>query len=87
MKRYREPAGQYLTRGAAHYPGGMNRVIADQLVRGAVDAKVQRSQARSMVKTGKRMNTLVAVGRLHPRHGGHGMGVKLDMPNHDGVDT
>ena len=77
MTRYREPPGQYLTKNAAHYPGGMNQVLADQLVRGAVAARLRRSQASSMVKTGKWMNTLVATDRLHTPDLGHGMGAML----------
>ena len=65
MRRYREPHGPFITRGAANYPTEMNKLLANQLVRAAVACRVHRTQANAMVKTGRWANTLVA-GHLLP---------------------
>ena len=59
MLQPREPSGPYLFRDAAAYPGGMNRVLAYHWVCGAVATRIGTTQASSMVRTGKRGNTLV----------------------------
>ena len=64
MRRPWEPEGPYISRGAAAYPGMMNHVLAERLVRAAVQTRVQCIQAQAMVRSGRWANTLVAAKRL-----------------------
>ena len=59
MRRWREPQGPYLTRGAAAYPSAMNKLIADEWVRASARIRLEVNQISSMVRTGKWANTLV----------------------------
>ena len=60
MLRWEPPPGPYVTRNSAHYPGDMNRLLADEWVKAGVKQKIPQTQARSMVLAGKWQNTLVA---------------------------
>ena len=60
MRRQCEPSGPFLTREMAAYPTELNQVLAKELVKAAVLARVKRTQAHSIVRIGKWGNTLVA---------------------------
>ena len=70
MLRWYEPSGPYLTRDAANYTGCMNKTIANTWVRSTVVHVLRRSQAVSMVKTGKWANKLVATHLIADRKRG-----------------
>ena len=59
MLRWEEPWGPFISKSAAVYTGDMNRLLADQMVRGAVCSCVQRTQAAAMVKSTRWANVLV----------------------------
>ena len=61
------PDGEYLTRSAAAYTTRMNRILAEQWVRGAVAMRVRSTQSSSMVLTGRWSNTLVAAHLARPQ--------------------
>ena len=67
MMEWQEPSGPLLTRQAAAYPGQMNEALAETWVRAAVAIKVTKSQASSLVVTGRWSNTLVRRDLLNVR--------------------
>ena len=64
MLRWCEPNEPFITRNAVAYSTLLNQILAELWVRSAVAARVEKTQAHAMVKTGRWANTLVA-GHLH----------------------